>query len=204
MDIKYGAMDYCVMIVLVSFLGFSLENCWIALTHGYIDNRNMTLPFLVGYGLTIVGFYLVIGTPDNLRFTEWFGISIDRTTGFIIYFLISFVLISIGEILLGTFVERAFGFEYWNYSFLPLSITKYTSVPTSIGFALLLTLFMGYCFIPIMNHITAMPGIIKIIAVLLVVLLMADLIFSFRTMYLNHSLNTRWTKEFGKGILNLK
>lgn len=204
MDMKYGAMEYCVMIVLVSFLGFALENCWLILTHGYMDNRNMTLPFLVGYGLTIVGFYLVVGTPDNLRITEWFGVSIDRTTGFIIYFLISFVLISIGEILLGTFVEHKFGFEYWNYSFLPLNVTKYTSLPTSTGFALMLTLFMGYCFIPIMKRIKSMPGAVKVIAVLLVALLLMDLFISFRTMYNNHSLNVRWTKEVWKGIFNRK
>ena len=53
------------MFIFVSFFGFVLENIWLAITKGYIDNRNMNLPFLFGYGLVIIGFYTLIGTPEN-------------------------------------------------------------------------------------------------------------------------------------------
>lgn len=192
------------MIVFVSFLGFVLENIWLATTKGYIDNRNMNLPFLFGYGLVIIGFYTLIGTPENLKITEWFGVYFSRRGGFIFYFFVSVILVSVGEMLLGTFVERIFGFEYWNYSRLPLHITKYTSVPTSIGFGLIITLFMGYFFDNIMNHIHNMSDItLKVIGSVLMLLITADFIYSFAVMYSKRSLNIKWEKRC-RLVSNLK
>ena len=192
------------MIVFVSFLGFVLENIWLATTKGYIDNRNMNLPFLFGYGLVIIGFYTLIGTPENLKITEWFGVYFSRQGGFIFYFFVSVILVSVGEMLLGTFVERIFGFEYWNYSRLPLHITKYTSVPTSIGFGLIITLFMGYFFDNIMNHIHNMSDItVKVIGSVLMLLITADFIYSFAVMYSKRSLNIKWEKRC-RLVSNLK
>ena len=42
-----------IMIAIISFLGFLLENAWLAIRKGFIDNRNMFAPFLVGYGLAV-------------------------------------------------------------------------------------------------------------------------------------------------------
>lgn len=42
---RYAIATYILMAVLVSFLGFVVEDGWLALTKGYIDNRNMHLPF---------------------------------------------------------------------------------------------------------------------------------------------------------------
>lgn len=193
-----------IMLIFVSFLGFVLENIWLAITKGYIDNRNMNLPFLFGYGLVIIGFYILIGTPENLKMTEWFGVYFSRRGGFIFYFFVSVILVSVGEMLLGTFVERVFGFEYWNYSRLPLHITKYTSAPTSIGFGLVITLFMGYCFENIMNRIHNMPDItVKGIGSTLMLLITADFIYCFAVMYRKRSLNIKWEKRC-RFVSNLK
>lgn len=54
------------VIAVVSFLGFAVENIWLAITKGYIDNRNMCLPFLLGYGLAVAVIYLLFGTPKKL------------------------------------------------------------------------------------------------------------------------------------------
>ena len=67
--------------------------------------------------------------------------------------IICFFLVSIGEILLGFFVEKTGHFYYWNYSSIPLHFTKYTSVPTSLGFALIITLFMNYAYVPLLKKI---------------------------------------------------
>ena len=48
--IPYSISAYAVMLTLVSFLGFLIENTWIVLTEGFVDNRNMNAPFLIGYG----------------------------------------------------------------------------------------------------------------------------------------------------------
>lgn len=194
MEIRYDLYELNIMIVLVSFLGFAVENFWLALTKGYIDNRNMNLPFLLGYGLVILGFYTLVGTPDDLRVTEYFNIYPSKR--YILYFAVSFILVSAGEILLGTFVEHVFGFEYWNYSRIPLHFTKYTSLPTSTGFGVLITLFMSR-FDNIMNCIRSMPdAIVKPVGSLLVTLLFLDFVYSFAIMRRNRSLNIKWIRRF--------
>ena len=187
------------MVVFVSFLGFWLENCWLAISKGFINNRNMNLPFLLGYGLAIVFFYVFLGTPNSMRITERFKISLSKRAGFILYFILAFILVSVGELILGTFVERFFGFEYWNYTCLPLNITKYTSVPTSLGFGAAITLFMKYGFDAVMSYIKDMPEtVVKIAGIALMVLLVADFFVSFAIMYHNRSLYVRWVIKLRK------
>ncbi|MBQ5332893.1 MAG: putative ABC transporter permease, partial [Oscillospiraceae bacterium] len=106
----------------------------------------------------------------------------------------SFAIVTAGELILGHLMEKLCGFEYWNYERLPLHITKYTSVPTSIGFALIITSFMGACFEPIMEIITLInPEDIKSVSIILIAVMTADLIASFIKMHKTHGLNVRWT-----------
>ncbi len=60
-----------------------------------IDNRGMNLPFLLGYGLAVLGFYTVIGTPKAPKI----GILQDVSPEAAIfgYFVLSTVAVSIGE-----------------------------------------------------------------------------------------------------------
>ena len=59
MNYSLGAVF--VMTAFISFLGFLLENIWLAARKGYIDNRNMNTPFMLGYGIAVMGFYFVLG-----------------------------------------------------------------------------------------------------------------------------------------------
>ncbi|MDE6748824.1 MAG: putative ABC transporter permease [Lachnospiraceae bacterium] len=196
MEITYDFCELNIMIALVSFLGFLTENCWLAITRGYVNNRNMNLPFLFGYGLAMMFFYVFIGTPDNLRMTELFHVHMGRRNSYIFYFFVSAILVSVGEVLLGTFVERYFGFEYWNYTGIPLCITKYTSVPTSTGFGVAITLWMGCAFENIMERIHNMSEVaVKIMGFVFPIVIIVDFIVSFRIMYHNQSPNTKWVKK---------
>ena len=58
---KYTYYQLGIMAAVVSFLGFVVENIWLAMTKGYINNRNMNAPFLLGYGLLILFMYAVFG-----------------------------------------------------------------------------------------------------------------------------------------------
>ncbi|MGN0606560.1 MAG: putative ABC transporter permease [Oscillospiraceae bacterium] len=197
--------SFLVMAVVISFLGFMLENIWLLCTKGFIDNRNMHLPFLLGYAVMVLGMYFLFGTPESLEMQAG-NISLkNMSQKYIAYFLISFVMVSICEILLGSFVEKFFGFEYWNYSCIPMHITKYTSIPTSIGFAYIITLFMDRAFPVILEKSAELSsGIIGVIAVFTVILLPIDFIVSFRKMYSEHKLNTIWKiKVFPKGIFEM-
>ena len=96
---KYTIATYILMAVLVSFLGFVVEDGWLALTKGYIDNRNMHLPFLFGYGIAMVGLYLILGTPATMILP--FQIKKKETfVRFIIYFVLVMLAVSVGEIIL--------------------------------------------------------------------------------------------------------
>ena len=159
MKMKYNILDLGIMVAIISFLGFVVENVWLAITKGYMNNRNMNAPFLLGYGLVVLFLYFVLGTPANPVKWGLLRKTYSKKIQYIVYFLCSFVVVCIGEIILGTIVEWLCGFEYWNYSNIPMHITKYTSIPTSTGFATMITFFMGECFTPLMNWITRLHSI---------------------------------------------
>lgn len=191
----YDIYSLGIMLTLISFLGFLLEDLWLAVTKGFIDNRNMRLPFLMGYGILVVGMYLILGTPENMTLWGKVPVNASKAEKFFIYFLCSMVIVSVGELILGHLVEKVCGFEYWNYNWIPLHITKYTSIPTSIGFAAIITSFMGACFEPIMGIISMMDAQdIKPLSIMLVAVLTADFIAGFRQMRRNRGLNIRWIK----------
>lgn len=182
-----------VMLVITSFIGFWFEDIWMICRHGILDNRNMFLPFLLGYGVFIVALSYILGTPNNLCNR----IKLKRPYSTIIYYLICVILVSIGELLLGLFVEKTGGFSYWDYSTIPLHVTKYTSLPTSLGFALIITLFMDFVFIPLRNKIQKLVEKIPLpVVIIMLLILVVDFFISFKTMYTNNGKNTLWIFHF--------
>lgn len=137
-----------IIIIFSSGLGFLVENLFTAVQNGYIDNRGMIFPALLGYGFAIVFIYITIGTPlAPLFFARPLPIQLPkRWMQYLYYFVSVAVLISIGESILGIVVEKQCHLIWWSYETLPLHIGKYTSVPTSLGFALLIFLFMRFVF----------------------------------------------------------
>lgn len=192
---RYAIATYILMAVLVSFLGFVVEDGWLALTKGYIDNRNMHLPFLFGYGIAMVGLYLILGTPATMILP--FQIKKKETfVRFIIYFVLVMLAVSVGEIILGTLVEKVCHFYWWDYTVIPLHITRYTSVPTSLGFALIITTFMDKFCIPILDHLAAIPAErATVLAWILGVSLSVDMVYSMYKMYRNHGGLKIWKKQ---------
>ena len=170
-----------------------VENVWLAITKGYMNNRNMNAPFLLGYGLVVLFLYFVLGTPANPVKWGLLRKTYSKKIQYIVYFLCSFVVVCIGEIILGTIVEWLCGFEYWNYSNIPMHITKYTSIPTSTGFATMITFFMGECFTPLMNWITRLHSIwLRGISVGLMVIMISDFLISFYHMIVEKDFYLKW------------
>ncbi|MCD7730680.1 MAG: hypothetical protein LUI05_04200 [Oscillospiraceae bacterium] len=189
-----------IMSAIISFLGFVLEDVWLAFRKGFIDNRNMTFPLLFGYGLFIISFYLIIGTPEAFILM---GAKKLRSSAarYVTYFLMTFLIVSVGEIVLGKITEWYFGFSYWNYEKIPLHVTKYTSIPTSIGFSLIITSFMGKCFVPILSIVKRIPiGIARVIAIASTVIMVSDMIVSFGKMHRTHELNIRHVIPIRKSL----
>lgn len=171
----YSLSAYGLMLALVSMLGFLIENIWIVITEGFIDNRNMNAPFLLGYGVMILSIDHFMGTPERPDGILRFAGSWTKEGRFGLYFLTSFLAVCGVEIITGYLVEVLCRLHYWSYETLPLHITRYTSLPTSVSFALLIVLFMGVVYTPFMRWISqADNGYLKVMSVLLVALLVFD------------------------------
>ncbi len=189
----------CIIVMIVSSLGFVVENIWLAVTKGYMDNRNMYLPFLLGYGLAVMAIYFLFGTPDKLCILGVHASTGSRFADSIIYLFLVSLCISVVEILLGTFVEKFCGIIWWDYSRLPLHITRYTTIPTSIGFALFITVFMGYFFEPIKQFLMGVnPVKLSVTARIVMASMLADFFHTAVYMFKNREFMQSWHVRIGK------
>ncbi len=178
----YSIYVYLNIILICSCIGFIMENVWLIFRYGYFDNRNMNLPFLLGYGLAVVLIYKLIGIPGEFPDIK--------------YFVTVFLLVSAGEILLGKTVEKVCHIYYWDYSNLPLHLTRYTSLFTSVGFALIITSFMRYCFPKIVSYLSVNEDItFQKAGMIGCAALFLDFVYSFAKMAKEKSLYQKWRVE---------
>ncbi|MBQ9745322.1 MAG: putative ABC transporter permease [Clostridia bacterium] len=194
-----NVFSFFMLIALISFLGFVVENLWTAATKGFMDNKNMTLPFLLGYGLAVAMMYLLFGLPREMRIGALRLNFESEGASIICYFAMIMLCICIGEIILGFAVEKICGIEWWNYTALPLHITKYTSIPTSAGFTLIIVHFMDNVFMPLFRFFSSWnTAALGTVAVTLMLLMAADFIRSGWLMYKNRALLVTWRRETTK------
>ena len=187
------------VMVVVSLLGFCVESIFTGFMHGFLNNKNMVLPFLWGYGLAILLLYVLFGTPEcPLWFTKPTNFT-SRTEKYVYYFIIAFFGVCIGEIILGYLVEATCNIVWWDYSILALNITKYTSVPTSTGFASLIFIFMRYIFNPLLDRFSSMNyTALKFIAISFATVLTLDMINSAIYMLIKRQTLQIWKIKFKK------
>lgn len=201
---KTNPYSLILVAVVVSFLGFIIENIFVGATDAKMNNRNMILPFLFGYGLAILVIYGLFGTPDSPKlFTRDLAITQPKL-GLLYYFGISFLCVCIGEIVLGYAVEWGCDIIWWDYTRLPLHFTRYTSVPTSAAFAALITLFMKVFFKPLCELFSRInPNVLPFIAVSFTVILTLDMVNSLIYMISNHDTLIIWEIHFEKSLVEL-
>lgn len=155
-DVRY----FLVGMIVFSFLGFCAENAGRMVTKHIFDCRHQLLPFLMAYGIALLAVYVLMGTPDELRF---FNIRIfknmtrgKRVLSHIIYFAVIFLFIMAGEIAVGMLYEKCAGVILWDYSDIPTHITRYTSIITTLLYGGGVYLLMAFAFRPMMNLISKM------------------------------------------------
>lgn len=190
---EYRKIDWCWMIILISFVGFLVENIWNVLTSGQIDNRNMHLPFILGYGLAILGVYLLFGLPTDNKGLISLTNSSSTAFRYVAYILLVTVFICISEIIIGYGVQYFSGVYYWDFSDVPLHITRYTSILTSVAYSITITLFMNYLFDSIMTWFSHFDDkAYKYVGIILIALLTIDLLVSYGAMIANNNHNLIW------------
>lgn len=155
-DVRY----FFVGMIVFAFFGFCAENIGRMATKHIFDCRHQILPFLFAYGIALLAVYVLMGTPDELRF---FNIRIfkkktlaTRILSHIIYFAVIFAFILVGEIAVGMLYEKFAGVILWDYSNIPTHITRYTSIITTLLYGGGVYLLMAFAFKPMMNLIMKM------------------------------------------------
>ena len=99
-----------------------------------MDSRNQLLPFLFCYTIAMWAMYLALGTTNHPRFFSHRVLEgntcQDKILARIYYFTVVFLFVFFGEIVVGSIFEQVSGISLWDYSGIPLHVTKYTSIPT--------------------------------------------------------------------------
>ncbi len=155
MFFDYPAVYFGIMMIFCSFIGWLSENIFRIFAVGIIDSRFMYLPFLGIYGLCVLALYGICGTPDKFRilnkrvFTE----DSEKAIRYVFYCLVIAAAVMIGEISVGTFCEKLSGKILWNYTNIPLNLTKYTSIPTTVAITSAVFVLMKFIFTPLMELI---------------------------------------------------
>ena len=158
---NYRLIYLFMLCLIMSFIGFLVENVFRLFRDGVINSRRQILPFLFAYGIAVFAMYVLIGTPREMRFLCWkiFKKNSKLTAAgkYVCYFLIVMAFIFFGEMMFGTFVEWASGIVLWDYTGIPLRFTKYTSIPTALGLTVGIILFMRFVFEPLMRKLEKIP-----------------------------------------------
>ncbi len=177
---------WIMVIAVFSFAGFWIEDIWMAFIQKHMDNRNMCLPFLLGYGLAVVFVYTLFGTPRDMRILMCKVEIKNPWLCRLIYFMLMVVSVSLGELALGITVEKITGNIWWDYRNMPLHFTPYVSLYTSLGLGAALTAGMDWVLLPLNRYFQNWNSkLLKICAITLGVLLLADYFFSMGYMLVN-------------------
>ena len=126
--------------IAVAHLGWIVENVFKLIVSGWCDSRFHFLPFISPYASLPLAFHIALGSPDDVRLFGW-KIFKKRTRKTVIlsnilsYFLMS-LFVFLGELAVGNLWDALFGVSLWNYKNLPLNVTQYTSIFTTLGFGL--------------------------------------------------------------------
>ncbi len=167
------------LFAIFSFLGWAWETVYIRIASGVWHDRGfMTLPFCPIYGSGLLASYFLLGTPQQPR-----GL-LARVKGsyrtLVLYLLLAFLIPTLVEYAVGFFFDKAFGIRLWNYAGRPLNLHGYVCMPVSIVWAVAVTVFMRFAFLPLRRLIFHMPQKTAVtLAVLLFLVMIADAVFNF-------------------------
>lgn len=164
---------------IAAFMGWCVENLFRLISIGVLDSRHQLFPFLAAYGFGIFVLYFVFGTPTEMRIFKKRilpeNTKRNHTLRVVIYCSVVFVLILFGEMSVGLLFEKLFGVKAWNYLNIPLHITRYTSIPTTIGFTTGITLLMHFVFRPAIVWLENLPQKVAFwLALVLGIMIAAD------------------------------
>ncbi|MGN1234363.1 MAG: hypothetical protein ACI4U2_00090 [Christensenellaceae bacterium] len=143
--------------IVMAFLGWIVENAARLISIGVWDCRFHLLPFLSPYALIVFAVQIVFGNPDRIapfgrplfhRETPACKICSNLITLAVIYFFVFF-----GELVVGNLWEILFGVSLWNYSAMPLHVTQYAGLISTLGYGTGVYLLFRFAYTPALKLI---------------------------------------------------
>ena len=140
----------------ISLMGWVGETVYaFFLTGRFCDRGLLTLPFCPIYGASVLGLWLLVGTPAEG------GLLLRRCRRGVLrvslYILFSALIPTVFELVTGAFFHRLFDLRLWDYSDKPLQLGGYICLPFSILWGLLIPPLMGLLFPKLKSGLERIP-----------------------------------------------
>ncbi len=188
--------------IIMAFVGWVAENTVKLISSGTIDCRFQLLPFIWVYALIPFAFQIVLGNPDNLtvfgkqvfkRHTVYTKLISNLTTVAVIL-----AAVFVGELLVGGLWEIAFGVKLWDYSQLPLQVTRYAGVIPTLGYGGGAYLIFKFVYTPLIDFFRKKVShkVALIICCTLGVLIALDTVFMCVHIAVTHRAPMYWSVKF--------
>ncbi len=140
----------------IAHLGWLIENIAKSISTLHVfDSRFHLLPFIWPYSLIIFAFHIALRDPDDIVF---FGKRIfppemkhAKLYSNLMGLGIVCALVFLGELVVGNVWDIFFGVQLWDYSYMPLPITQYTSAFTTFGYGGGVFLIFKFIYKPVLN-----------------------------------------------------
>lgn len=183
---KRLSIRFCRLVIifgLFAFLGWLYETLlWYSMNDYFIDIGFAALPICPIYGFTVVGMYLLVGTIDDPSklIQKMFRKPIKKKWVKTINYAICAAIVVDGiELVTGIVFEHALGVRLWDYSHMSLNLWGYISLPTTIGWMLIIPIVMKFIFAPIYNKVAKFKDKnARIMAITIISLVSIDFIFN--------------------------
>ncbi len=192
----------CALAIVFSALGWIVENTFRVIANGKIDNRFHILPFIPVYGFISFAVY-ILGSPDDEKF---FGYKItkNKVAANIIYILTLAFFVTFGELIVGNTIEYLCGAKLWNYNNIPLHWTRYTSLPTTVGFSVGGYLILKIFYYPFLNYLKENFTSRQLIgATIFYVILLADMVYMLIITGIKGKGQVYWQVNLRNGNINI-
>ena len=184
-----GFYDLVILFVLVSFLGWCMETIYFRIRWGAFSDRGfLTLPLCTIYGSCIMAVFLVMGTPTGGRLKSLFEHakrlpvllrSISYVGLYAMYFAAAALIPTIAEFFVALFFDKVFGIVLWDYSYYRFDVCGYICLEMTLVWGIMITAAMRIVW-PLLVKLVCLssPRVVKVKAVILSVLILADLLFN--------------------------
>lgn len=169
----------CLMGIIFAALGWLAENTARLATQGVLDCRYHALPFIAPYGLIPFAFHILLGDPDRIAFMgrrifKKDGAKYKIVSNILCFFIILGVVFA-GELAVGYLWESVFGARLWDYSDMPLHVTRYAGLIPALMYGGGAYLLFRFAYKPLLNALKKVRfSTAKILCITLWATILAD------------------------------